>query len=128
MGCLMRASVTLTAVERQTEPCFGLFFGFASTRLRQRRCQMSAAIINSAGLFLDIVGIILLFFFGMPSRVNEGPPVLSFGEDLDSTKQREKQWKQYQLVSRFALVLLILGFALQIVSNHTGFIELVLMR
>ena len=89
---------------------------------------MSAVIINSVGLFLDIVGVILLFFFGMPSRVSEGPPVLSFGEDPDSTKQREKQWKQYQLVSRFAMVLLILGFALQIVSNHTGFIELFLMR
>ena len=53
-------------------------------------------VINSAGLALDIIGVILLFFFGLPSRVREGPPVLSFGEDPDSTKQREKQWKRYQ--------------------------------
>ena len=77
-------------------------------------------VINSAGLALDIIGVILLFFFGLPSRVREGPPVLSFGEDPDSTKQREKQWKRYQLVSWFALVLLVLGFFLQIVSNHLG--------
>ena len=75
-----------------------------------------SASINSVGLFLDILGVILLFFFGLPSRVSEGPPYLSFGEDPDSTKQR----KRYQRVSWFALVLLILGFALQMVSNHPG--------
>ena len=80
---------------------------------------MSAA-INSVGLFLDSIGVILLFFFGLPSRVSEGPPVLSFGENPDSTKQREKQWKRYQFVSWFALGLLILGFAIQIISNHLG--------
>ena len=79
---------------------------------------MSAACINSVGLFLDIGGVILLFFFGLPSRVSEGPPYLSFGEDPDSTKQRKKQRKRYQRVSWFALGLLVVGFALQIVSNH----------
>ena len=82
---------------------------------------MSAASINSVGLILDIIGVILLFIFGLPSRfVSEGPPVLSFGEDPDSTKQREKQWKRYQCVSWSALVLLVLGFVLQMVSNHPG--------
>ena len=84
---------------------------------------MSAACINSAGLFLDIIGVILLFIFGLPSRfVSDGPPTntLSFGWDPDSVKQWEKQWNRYELVSRFAVVLLVLGFALQIVSNHLG--------
>ena len=81
---------------------------------------MSAASINSVGLFLDIIGVILLFIFGLPSRVSEGPPVLSFGSDPDSTKQREKQRKWYKFWSWLALGLLILGFVLQIVSNHLG--------
>ncbi len=84
---------------------------------------MSAAIINSVGLFLDIFGVILLFIFGLPSRfLSDGPPTntLSFGWDPDSVKQWEKQWNRYKLVSWFALVLLVLGFALQIVSNHLG--------
>ena len=84
---------------------------------------MSAAIINSVGLFLDIIGVILLFIFGLPSRfVSDGPPTntLSFGWDPDSVKQWEKQWNRYKLVSWFALVLLVLGFVLQIVSNHLG--------
>ena len=77
-------------------------------------------VINSVGLAFDIIGVILLFFFGLPSRVREGPPVLSFGEDPDSTKLQEKQWKRYQCVSWSALVLLVLGFVLQMVSNHPG--------
>ena len=84
---------------------------------------MSAASINSVGLFLDIIGVILLFIFGLPSRfVSDGPPTntISFGWDPDSVKQWEKQWNRYKLVSWFAVVLLVLGFALQIVSNHLG--------
>ena len=80
-------------------------------------------VINSVGLFLDIIGVILLFIFGLPSRfLSDGPPTntLSFGWDPDSVKQWEKQWNWYELVSWFALVLLVLGFALQIVSNHPG--------
>ena len=80
---------------------------------------MSAATINSVGLFFDILGVILLFIFGLPSRfLSDGPPTntISFGWDPDSVKQ----WNRYKLVSWFALVLLVLGFALQIVSNHLG--------
>ena len=29
-------------------------------------------VINTAGLAFDIIGVILLFFFGLPSRVREG--------------------------------------------------------
>ena len=83
---------------------------------------MSAASINSVGLFLDILGVILLFIFALPSRVSEEPPseLIAFGSDPDSTKQWEKQRKRYKFWSGLALVLLVLGFALQIVSNHLG--------
>lgn len=84
---------------------------------------MFAAYINSLGLVLDIFGVILLFWFGLPSRfVTDGPPTnaLSFGWDPDSVEQWEKKWNRYNCMSWFALVLLVLGFVLQIVSNHPG--------
>ena len=80
---------------------------------------MSAASINSIGLSLDILGVILLFIFGLPSRfVSDGPPTntISFGWDPDSVKQ----WNRYKFWSGLALGLLILGFVLQMVSNHPG--------
>ena len=79
---------------------------------------MSAAIINSVGLFLDIIGVILLFIFGLPSRfVSDGPPTntISFGWDPDSVKQsgeavergisscRGSPWSFWFLVSPFRL-------------------------
>ena len=84
---------------------------------------MSAATINSVGLVFDIIGVILLFIFGLPNRfVSDGPPTntISFGWDPDSVKQWEKKWNWYKFVSWFALVFLVLGFFLQIVSNHPG--------
>ena len=57
---------------------------------------LSDNVINSVGLFLDIIGVILMFIFGLPSRfVSDGPPTntISFGWDPDSVKQWEKQWK-----------------------------------
>ena len=76
--------------------------------------------INSVGLCLDILGVILLFRFALPSRVSEEPPseLLSFGPDPDSRKQWEKQRKRYKFLSALALSLLILGLAIQMVSNH----------
>ena len=84
---------------------------------------MFAAYINSVGLDLDIIGVILLFIFGLPdSFVRDGPPTnpLSFDVDTDGVKQWKKKWKRYKCVSWFALVLLVFGFVLQIVSNHPG--------
>ena len=83
---------------------------------------MSAASINSLGLLFDIFGVILLFVFALPSRVSAEPPSarLSLGSDPDSTKQWEKQRKWYKFWSGLALGLLILGFVLQMVSNHPG--------
>ena len=84
---------------------------------------LSDNVINSVGLFLDIIGVILMFIFGLPSRfVSDGPPTntISFGWDPDSVKQWEKQWNWYKFWSWFALGLLVLGFFLQIVSNHLG--------
>ena len=82
---------------------------------------LDPAAINSIGLFLDIVGVILLFFFGLPNYVNPG------GKDIDAlteiasgarTPEGEKRWKLHRWLSVVGLVLLIFGFALQIVSNY----------
>ena len=83
---------------------------------------MPAACINSLGLLFDIFGVILLFVFALPSRVSAEPPseLLSFGSDPDSTKQWEKQRKWCKFWSWLALGLLVLGFTLQMVSNHPG--------
>jgi len=69
-----------------------------------------ATVFNTAGLSLDIVGVIMLFFFGLPPKVAmQG--VLTFGGADQKTKRR------YAWLSWAALVFLVVGFGLQMVSG-----------
>ena len=75
---------------------------------------MTADLINSIGLFLDIVGVILLFTFGLPPQVSRGGfKTLAIGRD----ENQAKKWKRYKFISWIALGFLVVGFSLQIVSN-----------
>ena len=72
-------------------------------------------IVNSVGLGLDIVGVVLLFRFGLPPDVNRhGHGFLMIeGENEEEIKKA----KIYTWISYVALACLIVGFALQILSN-----------
>ena len=80
--------------------------------------MMLPNIVNSIGLACDIVGVILLFFCGLPSKVNRGGHTLVSALSLGKTPEGVKRWKRFERLSWLALVLLVLGFVLQIVSNH----------
>ncbi len=72
-------------------------------------------IVNSVGLALDIVGVVLLFKFGLPPEVNRGGSIiLSWDKDPDEAKKA----KTYERTSYVALACLVMGFTLQIVSNY----------
>lgn len=78
---------------------------------------MDCNMINSIGLFLDIVGVVMLFKYGLPADVSKDGTV---GLALQGTNHDEiKKWKKYNFWSRVALALLIIGFLLQIISNQT---------
>ena len=73
--------------------------------------MMDRDVVSSIGLSLDIAGVVLLFFFGIPSRAAlDG--VLTWG------RGGGRDYKGARIFSGLALVLLIVGFALQIASNH----------
>ena len=79
---------------------------------------LSATVVNSVGLMLDIIGVIFLFLFGLPPKVSNpdqgnilnwafGPP----------GKEKELRYKIHWWFSHAGLGLLVLGFLLQIWSN-----------
>ena len=74
-----------------------------------------ANIINSLGLSLDIIGVALLFRYGLPPEnvSRTGAQLLAWGTD---PAVREKG-RRYVRMSWVALCCLVVGFALQIVSN-----------
>ena len=81
---------------------------------------MDSATINSIGLFLDIIGVILLFRYGLPNYVNPAGEVNALEEIACSapTPEGMKLWKRHWWLSVVGLVLLIVGFVLQIASNY----------
>ena len=72
-------------------------------------------VLSSIGLFLDIIGVIMLFKYGLPSEVSKEGNVMIVLEQTDD--EQIKKWKRYNLCSKVALSIIILGFVLQIVPS-----------
>ncbi|MEJ2046199.1 MAG: hypothetical protein P8X74_20305 [Reinekea sp.] len=79
--------------------------------------------INSLGLVLNILGVVLLFFFGFPQPSHDegvslglsGNTTFTDGSSVASIKAAAKRRKCfYKFFSYFALVLLFTGFVLQL--------------
>lgn len=75
---------------------------------------MNANCINSIGLFLDILGVVLLFIYGLPKDMaKDGHQFIT----ANPTDESVRKYKLYNRLSYVALAMLIIGFLLQIVSN-----------
>lgn len=73
--------------------------------------------INSIGLIFDIIGVLLLFKYGVPSEINSTGSITLILEQVD--QEEIKKWKKYNLWSKIGLLFIILGFAFQLYSNFT---------
>ena len=77
---------------------------------------MSGENLNTIGLVIDIIGVVLLYFFGLPSNApDKGDPYV---EDAPLTDY-EAGWRAgYEFLSFLAFFLIITGFVVQIASNY----------
>ncbi|MBI9068744.1 MAG: hypothetical protein JEZ09_15725 [Salinivirgaceae bacterium] len=74
---------------------------------------MNLTFIN-IGLIIDIIGVILLYLFGMPEALfNHG----NFFHDFRS-KEDISYINMAKYLSILGIILLIVGFALQIIGNN----------
>lgn len=72
--------------------------------------------INSIGLILDIIGVVILFKYGLPSEVSKDGQV--FIAASPHNEEERRKYRKFQLWSKFGLGLLVVGFGLQIISNY----------
>lgn len=75
---------------------------------------MTPNCINSIGLIFDIIGVIIIFIFGLPSSVNRKGVLLKEVSGFND----DKKYKRVLYWAYGGLSLLIIGFVLQLISNY----------
>ena len=76
---------------------------------------MTPNILNSVGLVFNIVGTLLVWRYGLPEPVNRDGAINIVAEQTDSSEARKAA--RYDCKARLGIGLLILGFALQLLSG-----------
>lgn len=87
---------------------------------------MTAQTLNTVGLVLNIVGVILVFFYGFPQPshdegvgigLEDGTPLSDGRTVAQHNEAVRKMRERYLCLSRFALGLMILGFLFQLFAT-----------
>jgi hypothetical protein len=76
---------------------------------------MTSTIVNSAGLVLNIVGTLLVWRYGLPAPLSRDGAINIIAEQTDNSEKAEAA--KYDCKARLGIGLLLLGFALQLVSS-----------
>ncbi len=74
-----------------------------------------APIVASAGLILDIIGAIMIFRFGLPENIDRSGKIYRVTSGVDEEEKRKARF--YDRMSPVGILLLILGFGMQLVAN-----------
>ncbi|MDX2253199.1 MAG: hypothetical protein NW202_13015 [Nitrospira sp.] len=74
-----------------------------------------ASWVNSLGLVFDIIGAVLLWRYGLPEAVSRTGAIALILEQDD--KAEAAKTKRYDLLSSCGMILLVVGFVLQLLSN-----------
>lgn len=84
---------------------------------------MCATTLNAIGLVLNMLGVVLVFFFGFPQPTHEEGVGIGLSDDTPISEGKtvaqhdeevRKRKALYLCMSRFALGLMVLGFAFQL--------------
>ena len=77
---------------------------------------MNEQIIVSVGLVLDIVGVVILFFNGLPAS-----QIFASGKHfyfVNPDQAKEKSFRIRKLLSGFAITIITIGFVLQLIGAN----------
>lgn len=70
--------------------------------------------LNATGLIIDMIGVLILFKYGLPSEMNL-PPKIELEQGL--TIKEKKQNKTIKRRSKIGLSCLIIGFLFQAIAS-----------
>ena len=73
---------------------------------------------SSIGLVSDIIGVLLLFKYGLPSKVEESSGSILIGEPHTDTKTRLAKNKKIIFWANVGLTSVLIGFVLQLIGTN----------
>jgi hypothetical protein len=76
---------------------------------------MTSTIVNSAGLVINIVGTLLVWRYGLPDPLSRDGVINITAEQTDNSEKAEAA--KHDCKTRLGVGLLLVGFALQLLSN-----------
>ncbi|MGA2172722.1 MAG: hypothetical protein ABSG82_06905 [Sedimentisphaerales bacterium] len=79
---------------------------------------MISIILTAIGLVLNMIGVILLFFYAPPifTILPGGKELLTYTENSEQAEQKEQIVKRRQWISSIALITIFVGFLFQLVG------------
>jgi hypothetical protein len=72
-------------------------------------------LMNSLGLIINILGSIIILRYGLPNRINPEGHTSIILQQVDQNEINKA--KTYKTISSAGVILLIIGFLLQLASN-----------
>jgi hypothetical protein len=76
---------------------------------------MSYGLINSLGLTLNLIGVILIFFYGISPMIDTDGNTYRITGEKDENEIRKA--RKYKCASRLGLILVIIGFIFQLLGT-----------
>jgi hypothetical protein len=70
--------------------------------------------LNIIGLSLDIIGVLFIYFFGLPSNFNKGDIRITEGKISNCKKLKNKAIITFSVTG---ITLVVIGFIIQIISQ-----------
>ncbi len=87
---------------------------------------MDLSLINwwsTIGLIADMIGVYLLFKYGLPSKIEESSGSIGLEESVEAEKARKQRNKKIERWSYFGLLLIFTGFFFQIIGTNLSFVS-----
>ncbi len=73
-------------------------------------------VISSLGLVCNIAGVVMLFLYGLPSKLKGHGGSILLEEGNEEEKKRKKENEKITCKARIGLTLILIGFILQLIG------------
>tara|TARA_R110000796_G_scaffold215536_2_gene331519 strand:+ start:5060 stop:5296 length:237 start_codon:yes stop_codon:yes gene_type:complete len=77
---------------------------------------MNSTLFNNSGLILNILGVLILFKYGLPSFIHKYSKNIVYSKTI--TKNEGKELLLSYFLAWVGMILIVLGFVFQIIANN----------